>query len=179
MALEKESRPWWLTLLGGILAVVIGGILLWAPAKTRVETYQILVAVLGLYWMIEGFLDIISIFTDRTAWGWKLFIGVLGILAGAVILMYPVASALVLPRTFVLVLGVFGMLQGIVLLIMALRGDGWGVGIVGVLGIIFGGILVANYSAVGAGLTMLWVAAIAAVVFGIAMIFMAFRMRSS
>ncbi len=32
--LETKQRPWWLTLIAGILALIVGGILLWAPAKT-------------------------------------------------------------------------------------------------------------------------------------------------
>jgi uncharacterized membrane protein HdeD (DUF308 family) len=178
ITMESKPRPWWLTLVGGILALVIGGILLWAPAKTKVDTYLILVAILGLYWMIEGFLDIVSIFSDHTAWGWKLFMGIIGILAGAYILMYPVASGLSLPRIFVLVLGLWGLFQGIVLLVLAFQGGGWGAGIAGVLGIIFGGILMANYTALGAGLSLLWVAAIAGVIGGVIMIIMAIRQRS-
>jgi uncharacterized membrane protein HdeD (DUF308 family) len=176
---SQRQRPWWLTLVGGILAILIGGILLWAPAKTKVDTYLILIATLGLYWMIEGFIDIVSIFTDRTAWGWKLFMGIVGILAGAYILMYPVASALALPRVFVLVLGIWGLIQGIVLLVLAFRGGGWGAGIAGILGIIFGGILIVNYTAPGMGLTMLWMAAIAALVIGVIMVFMAFQQRTA
>ena len=37
-SMETKQRPWWLTLIGGILAVIVGAILLWAPAKTKVET---------------------------------------------------------------------------------------------------------------------------------------------
>ena len=29
------GRPWWLTLILGIAAVVVGAILLWAPAKDQ------------------------------------------------------------------------------------------------------------------------------------------------
>jgi uncharacterized membrane protein HdeD (DUF308 family) len=177
--MEQNRRPWWLTLVGGILALAIGAIMLWAPAKTRVETWTILVAALGLYWMIQGFIDIISIFSDRTAWGWKLFMGIVSIIAGGYILMYPAASALALPRIFVLVLGIWGLFQGIFLLILAFRGGGWGAGIAGVLGIIFGIILIANYTVPGVGLAMIWVACIAALVIGIFMIILAFRERSA
>jgi len=176
---ETKVRPWWLTLAGGILAVVIGGILLWAPAKTKVDTYTILVAVLGLYWMVEGFLDILSIFSDHSMWGWKLFMGIVGILAGAYILMYPVASALALPRIFLLVIGIWGIIQGIALLFLSFRGAGWGAAVAGILGIIFGGILVANYTAIGAGLSMIWAAAVVAFIGGIVMIVQAFRQRSA
>lgn len=177
--IQTQQRPWWLTLINGILAVIVGGILLWSPAKNKIDTYLVLVAILGIYWLIEGIFDIVSIFIDHTMWGWKLFIGIISIAAGGTILMYPLAAAVNLPKIFVLVLGIWGLMQGIVLLIMAFRGGGWGTGILGVLGIIFGIALVINYSAPGMGLAMLWTAAVAGVIGGIILIVQAFRQRSA
>jgi uncharacterized membrane protein HdeD (DUF308 family) len=177
--LETEARPWWVLLIEGILAVVIGAILLWAPAKAKVETYQILVAVLGLYWVISGIMTLVHMFQDHTAWGWKLFMGVISIIAGAYVLMYPVASGLALPRIFVLVLGIWGIMQGIVMLVMAFRGGGWGIGILGALLLLLGIYLVANWSAPLMGLAFLWAAAITALVGGVFLIVIAFRQRSA
>jgi uncharacterized membrane protein HdeD (DUF308 family) len=178
-AMQTKQRPWWLTLIGGILAFIVGAVLLWSPAKTKVETYQLLVAVLGIYWLVEGIFDIVSIFIDHTAWGWKLFIGIVSIIAGGAILMYPIAAALTLPKIFVLVLGIWGLMYGIILLIMAFQGGGWGAGILGVLGIIFGIALMANYTVPGMGLAMLWTVAVFGVIGGIVMIVQSFRMRSA
>jgi len=69
----------------------------------------------------QGIIDIVYMFVDRTAWGWKLFMGVVSIIAGSYIMMYPVATALMLPRLFVLVLGIWGLVYGVVLLLMAFR----------------------------------------------------------
>jgi uncharacterized membrane protein HdeD (DUF308 family) len=176
---QTRQRPWWLTLITGILLVIVGGILLWSPAKTKVETYMILVSVLGIYWLVEGIFDIVSIFIDHSMWGWKLFIGIVSIIAGAYILMYPVATALALPRIFVLVMGIWGLMYGIILLFMAFQGGGWGAGILGALGIIFGIILMVNYASPGMGLAMLWTAAVFGVIGGIVMIVQAFRQRSA
>ena len=176
--METRQRPWWLVLMAGIAATIVGAVLLWAPAKTRVETYLLLVAILGIYWLIQGIFDLISIFVDHSMWGWKLFIGVISIIAGAVILVYPIAAAVTLPSIFALVLGFWGLLNGIVLLIIAFRGGGWGAGILGVLGIIFGVALIANYSVPGMGLATLWVIALTAFFGGIVMIFQAFKQRS-
>jgi uncharacterized membrane protein HdeD (DUF308 family) len=178
-SMETKQRPWGLTLLLGIFAVAIGAVLLWAPAKTKVDTWMLLISLLGIYWLITGILDIVHMFQDRTAWGWKLFIGVVSIIAGAYILMYPVAAGVALPRIFVLVLGIWGLMYGVILLLMAFRGGGWGAGILGVLGIIFGLILIGNYSIAGAGLAMIWAAAAVALVGGIVLIIQAFRARSA
>jgi uncharacterized membrane protein HdeD (DUF308 family) len=176
---ETKDRAWWLVLIEGIAAVVIGAILLWAPAKTKVDTYQVLVALLGLYWVISGILVLVNMFMDHTAWGWKLFMGIISILAGGYILMYPIASALALPKIFVLMLGIWGLMEGILYLVLAFRGGGWGVGILGGLLILLGIYLVVNWAALGMGLAMLWAAAITALIGGVLMIVQAFRQRSA
>jgi uncharacterized membrane protein HdeD (DUF308 family) len=166
-----------LTLIMGIAAFVLGAILLWAPAKAKVETYQILVALIGIYWLITGIITIASIFSDHKAWGWKLFIGIVSIIAGWYVLAYPVAAGVALPRVAVLVLGLWGLIQGVVLLLMAFRGGGWGAGILGGLAIILGLILIASYAIPGSGLAMLWVAAVAGLVGGVVLVIQAFRQR--
>ena len=178
-SLSPKVRPWWLTLIMGIAAMTIGAVLLWAPAKTRVETYQLLIAFIGIYWLVSGIMDIISMFIDHTAWAWKLFIGIVSIIAGFYVLAYPVAAAVALPRVMVLVLGIWGLFYGAMLLIMAFKGGGWGAGILGVLGIIFGFILIADYGSLGSGLAMLWAAAVVGLIGGFLMIIQAFRTRSA
>jgi uncharacterized membrane protein HdeD (DUF308 family) len=176
-ALETNARPWGFLLIQGIAMIIIGAIMLWAPAKTRVETYTLLVALLGIYWIISGVLDLVHMFTDHKGWGWKLLMGLVSIMAGFYIVAYPTATALALPRIFVLVLGIWGVMQGILMLVLAFKGGGWGFGALGVIGIVFGGILIANYAAPGIGLSLVWVAAIWAFIGGFFMIFRAFQQR--
>ena len=178
-AMETKARPWWALLIQGGAAVIIGAVLLWSPAKTKVDTWMLLVALLGIYWVIGGILDLVHMFTDHSGWGWKLFMGLISIIAGSYILMYPIAAAVALPRIFVLVLGIWGLMQGFVALLLAFKGGGWGLGILGVVGIFFGFFLIGNYTMPGMGLTFLWVAAIWAVIGGIFMIVQAFRQRSA
>jgi uncharacterized membrane protein HdeD (DUF308 family) len=176
-AVETKQRPWWLMLIEGIAIFIIGATLLWAPVKTKVDTYMLLVSLLGLYWLIRGIMLIVAMFVDHSGWGWKLFMGIVSIIAGGYILMYPIASGLALPKIFVLMLGIWGLMEGIVLLIMAFKGGGWGAGILGVLAIVFGIILMANYSVPGMGLTMIWVAAVWGLIGGVVMVVQAFRQR--
>jgi len=70
-------------------------------------------------------------------------------------------------------------MYGIILLIMAFQGGGWGAGILGVLGIIFGVILMANYYVLGMGLALLWTMSIFALIGGIVLVVQAFRVRSA
>ena len=178
-AVQMKQSPWWVLLIKGILAFIVGAILLWSPAKTKIDTWMLLITILGIWWLVSGIVDIVSMFTDHTAWGWKLFTGIVSIIAGGYILMYPIASALALPRIFVLVMGFWAFMQGIVLLFMAFRGGGWGAGIVGVLAIILGIILIADYSIPGMGLTFIWTVAIWGVVGGVIMVIQAFRQRKA
>ena len=173
------QRPWWLTLITGILALIVGGVLLWSPAKTKGDVYMLLVTFIGIWWLIQGFFDIVHIFVDRSMWAWKLFIGVVSIFAGAYVLMYPIAAAVALPRVMVLVLGIWGLMYGVILLIMAFSGGGWGAGLLGALGIIFGLALIADYGKLFSGLSMLWAAAVMGVIGGIVLIIQAFRQRSA
>ena len=98
VATQSNQRPWWLTLLTGILALWVGGLMLWGTPQAKVQTYQGLIFILGFWWVVQGFFDIISIFVDRSRWGWKLFMGIISIAAGSYILRYPLVSAIALPK---------------------------------------------------------------------------------
>jgi uncharacterized membrane protein HdeD (DUF308 family) len=176
---QTKQRPWWLTLVTGILAVVAGAVLLWGGLLDKADMYFLLINILGIWWLVQGVFDIVSIFVDHSMWGWKLFIGIISIAAGAYVLSYPVVSAVALPKIFVLVMGIWGLMYGIILLIMAFSGGGWGAGILGVLGIVFGIALTVNYADPGMGLAMLWTAAVFGVIGGVALIVQAFRQRSA
>ena len=65
----QPQRPWWLTLIGGILAIVVGALLLWGNLVTQVKIYFLLVEVLGIWWLVDGIFDIVHMFTDHRQWG--------------------------------------------------------------------------------------------------------------
>jgi hypothetical protein len=88
-------------------------------------------------------------------------------------------AGLALPKIFALVLGIWGLMYGISLLIMAFSGAGWGAAILGVLGIIFGIALMVNYYKLGVGLSMVWSASVLAVIGGIALIVQGLQQRSA
>jgi uncharacterized membrane protein HdeD (DUF308 family) len=173
MAFETKQYPWWLLLMGGILNIIVGILLLTNPLKTVLA----LAWVLGLYWLIQGIFILVGMFLDHTAWGWKLFTGILGILAGIVVMRHPVASAVTIPMILVLLLGIQGLIVGIISLVMAFKGGGWGAGILGAISIVFGLILVLNFANLGTVAAFVWVVAIFALVGGVVQIVQAFRQR--
>jgi len=140
LSAEYKGIPWWLILLQGIALVIVGILLLTAPGATLL----ILVQFLGLWWLIQGLFQIISIFLDSSLWGWKLFAGILGIVAGIIILQHPLWSAILVPGVVIIILGIQALIFGVVELVQAFQGGGWGIGLLGVLSIIFGIVLLAN-----------------------------------
>jgi uncharacterized membrane protein HdeD (DUF308 family) len=168
---DNKLTPWWLVLINGIAALILGILLITSTGSTVL----ILVQFLGIYWLVSGIFQIVGLFIDSTAWGWKLFAGILGILAGIVILNHPLISPLVVGGTIVIIMGVQGIIFGIVGLVAAFQGGGWGAGIMGVLSVIFGIVLLANPLLGAAALP--WVLGIFGIVGGIAGIIAAFRMK--
>ena len=170
-SMETNPRPWWLLLLEGILAIIIG-LLLFANTE---KTIVVLVQFVGLYWLIRGIFDIVSIFIDHTAWGWKLFIGIIGIIAGMLVLQNTLWSAVFVPVLTVWILGLYGVIAGIVMLIQAFQGGGWGAGILGVVLILAGIFLLANTLISTA--VAIWLSGFLFVIGGIVLIVQAFRQR--
>src|SRR5215203_3560785 len=130
---EAATFPWWLVLLEGIFAAIFGILLLIAPGATLI----FLVQVLGFYLLITGILRLVSIFLDRSLWGLKLLGGIFGLIAGIVLLNHPLWSVIAIPTYIVYVVGFLSIFEGIVDLVHAFQGGGWGTGILGILLIIF------------------------------------------
>jgi len=170
---QNVSFPWWLVLLEGIAAVIIGLFLLTAPGITLF----FLVQVTGFFWLIGGVLRIVSIFVNSSLWGWKLVGGIIGVLAGIVVLQHPLWSTLLLPAIYVIILGIQGIIVGATSLVVAFRGGGWGAGILGALSIVFGIILLLDPVFIGIAVLPFVLGAFA-LVGGIAAIIGAFRLRS-
>jgi uncharacterized membrane protein HdeD (DUF308 family) len=171
VSVEGQMVPWWLVLLQGITAIIIGVLLLTNTAAT----VAFLVLVLGFYWLISGIFAIVGIFIDSSQWGWKLFMGILGILAGIIVIRHPLVSTIVIPTVTATVVGVMGIIMGIIGLIQAFQGGGWGVAILGVLSIIFGVLIIAN--PVMSAVALVIVLGVFGVVGGILGIIAAFQMK--
>jgi LPXTG-motif cell wall-anchored protein len=173
-AASVTAYPWWIVLVEGIIALIFGILLITAPGATSV----FLVTVLGFYWLIRGIFSIIEIFIPNTGthWGWLLFMGILGIIAGLVVLRHPVYATVFVGTFLIIFLAVDALIMGIVGLIRAFTGAGWGPGILGVLTIIIAIFLFAN---LWVALALPYIIGAFLIVGGIVAIFFSFRVRSA
>lgn len=170
---EGWTVPWWATLLQGIFALIIGLLLLANPLATTI----VLVQFLGIYWLVSGIFSLIGMFIDSSMWGWKLFSGIIGIMAGISILNHPMWSTLLVPTVFVIFMGVNGVIMGIVGLVAAFKGGGTSAGVLGALSLLLGFLLLG--SPYIAALALPWVYGIFSVVGGIAAIFSSFQQKKT
>jgi len=170
------SRNWWALALRGLAAIVFGvlafvwpGITLWA-----------LVLLFGAYMLVDGIFAIVAAVraAGREARWWLLLVeGVLGVLAGLVAFLLPGITALAL-LYLVAAWAIFtGILQivGAVRLRREIEGE-WALILGGVLSVIFG-VLLAVLPGPGI-LALVWLIGAYAVVSGMLLIVLAFRVRN-
>jgi uncharacterized membrane protein HdeD (DUF308 family) len=174
-AATSENTPqekWWVPLLFGILSVILGVFFLAKPGVTSIVAAKFI----GIYWIVSGVIQLIHMFQDRTAWGWKLFMGIVSIIAGLFLVFAgPIEAVLGLGAAIIIIMGIWGLIMGISLLISAFKGAGWGAGVFGALAIFLGIILLS--SPWGGALALPFVVGIFLIIGGIINIYQGFKMR--
>jgi len=111
----KKDRLWWLAVLFALFNLGVGVYLLRNPLVTA----ALLVLLMVIFVFVQAVLDfVVASYADKkdSRWLW-IVSGVLGLAAGVVVLMYPLASTLV----FVWVLGLYALVHGIVAVSYALQ----------------------------------------------------------
>jgi uncharacterized membrane protein HdeD (DUF308 family) len=174
--LETLSRYWWTLALRGALAVAFGlAALIWPEITLRV-----LVLLFGFYAVVDGLLALaVLLVGGRLASGrrgWLLFEGVTGIAAWAVAFIWPAITALVLLYLIAAWMIVTGLLEvaGAVVLRRELRGE-WLLALAGILSLAFG-VFLAVRPGEGA-IAVVWAIGLFAIVFGVALLVLGFRLR--
>jgi len=162
-------------LFRGIAAVLFGVIALVWPKLTL----SALVLVFGVFAVISGITAVVAALrsTEIPGWGLLLFQGILGILAGAIALVFPGITAL----AFLYLLAAWAIITGILEVIAPLSypmstGRAVLMALAGVVSIVFG-ILIAAQPAAGL-LAVVWVIGVYAIVYGIMYIAVYFESRS-
>jgi uncharacterized membrane protein HdeD (DUF308 family) len=168
-----QSSIWWLFLLQGIAGIILGFLLITDTDTTMI----VLVTFLGFYWLMMGVLSLVRIFVDRSVpWIWSLLIGIVGILAGIVVLRHPLLATIMVPTVIVIVLGVEGLVMGVLEIIGGFSGGGIGSFLMGVLYVIVGLLLLA--SPVAAALAVPLVFGVLLLIQGVALVVLAIRARA-
>ncbi len=172
--LARLSRNWWAVALRGLAAVLFGiGAFVW-PAMTLIT----LVLLFGIYALVDGVFALIQAFGPDTSMRWAFGLeAVVGVAAGIATIVWPGMTALIL-LYFIAgwaiitgVLEVFGAIQ-----LRKVVSNEWLLVLGGIASVLFGAILV---FAPGAGaLAMIWLIGSYAVVFGVLLIGLGFRLRS-
>jgi uncharacterized membrane protein HdeD (DUF308 family) len=169
------GRNWWVFLIRGIAAVLFGILAFMSPGLTL----AVLILMFGAYALVDGIFSIIAGIAARNEverWWWMIIVGVAGILTGILTFVWPGMTALVL----LYIIAAWAIFAGIAQTMAAIRlrkeieGE-WALILGGIASVIFGVLLIL---VPGAGaLASIWIIASYAIIFGIVMIVLAFRVR--
>ena len=170
--MEMMAKYWWLNLIRGLVALVLGIILLAMPA---IFSILLLVMFVGAYFLVDGIFALIFFLTHpKTNHRWWVFVeGIAGILAAIVVFTWPGMTAVFLLyfiAFWALITGVFEIIYAIGQW-KTLPGKGW-ILTGGILSIVVGCILLSN--PVAGALALMWVIAFYLVLFGIMLIIFSF-----
>ena len=171
------QRGWWLFLVRGLLALAVGVIAIVDPGATLAA----IILLLGAFFIVDGVFAVVKAFRvmrSDTSWWLLLLSGVIGIVAGVAVFMWPGLTALTLGYLvgfWAIVTGIFEVMVAISLR-RVIRGE-WLYVVFGVISIAFG---VYVSLVPGLGLTYLTLLiAIYGFAAGFALIAVAFRLRGS
>jgi uncharacterized membrane protein HdeD (DUF308 family) len=173
--LEMLSRYWWAFVVRGIFAILFG-ILAYAWPGITLAT---LVIFFGAYVLIDGILLLIKTIGNWSERGdrWLLLLeGLLGIGIGVITLVAPGITAVVL----IFYIAAWSLATGVLEIAAAIRlrkeiqGEGWMI-LSGIASIVFA-ILVMFFPGAGA-LGLLWLIAAYAIIFGVMLVILGFRLR--
>jgi uncharacterized membrane protein HdeD (DUF308 family) len=169
----QQSSIWWVYLLQGIAGIFLGLMLITAPGTTLVS----LVTFLGFFFLISGVLSLVQMFVDRSVpWIWSLLIGISGVVSGVLLVRHPLVAALTLPTIIVIVFGVEGLVMGVLEIIGGFSGGGIASFIRGAINLLIGLLLLS--SPMTAALAVPLVFGLFLLVEGVALIVLAFRVRT-
>jgi uncharacterized membrane protein HdeD (DUF308 family) len=168
------ARNWWVVALRGVLAVLFGlaALFLTGPAILS------LVLLFSAYMLVDGIFAIaagVRAATHRERWGLLIFEGIVDIAAGIIAFLWPAITVI----AFVLLMAAWSLVSGALTLAASFQLNKdhgrWWLALGGIASIVLGVMLVIA-PAVGAIVLTWWIGAYA-VVFGITILALAFKLR--
>jgi uncharacterized membrane protein HdeD (DUF308 family) len=176
--LETLVRNWWLVALRGLVALILGLVLLVIPPAASA---LFLVLFIGAYALVDGIFALVVGIINRPAhrdrW-WLIIEGILGILAGVVIFTSPLLAGAVL----LFVIAFWALLTGIFEILFAAMQwkalpDKWLLLLGGIFSVLLGIFILSNL-ALGAALIIIMIA-IYLVLFGVLLIALGFSLKGA
>jgi len=173
--LHAMAANWWMLALRGVAAVIFGVLALIWPGVTLFT----LVILYGAFAFVDGILAIgsaISGGTDRSARWWLVIVGLAGIAAGLITLIWPLSVAVIL----LLFIAAWAIVTGVFQIIGAIRlrkeiDNEWLLILSGALSVVFG-IILLTQPAAGA-LALVWVIGFYAILYGVIELALAFKLK--
>lgn len=169
------ARDWWIILLRGLLAIAFGVLTWYLPGISLAS----LVMVFGVYALVDGILGIWAAISSRKEYdGWWVLLLWALIAIGAGILTF--ASPGITALALLLYIAIWAIATGITQIVVAIRlrkeiDNEWWLILAGIASVIFGGLLIAQPAA--GALALLWTIATYAVIFGVLLVLLAFKVR--
>ena len=172
----RLARNWWTVAFRGAIAIIFGLAALFWPDITLTA----LVFIFGAFVLVSGVLLVIAAFRDglNHTHAWLLLLeGIIGIAIGIMVFIWPAITALVL----LYLIAAWAIVTGILEIIAAIQvrkeiENEWLLALAGIASVLFG-ILLIVWPMAGA-LAILWIIAAYAIVFGVLLLILAFRLRS-
>lgn len=180
---QDNYFPWWLGIITGVFLMFIGWHLIDSPAIATVRLMQLL----GLYWIVAGAVDIVSLLFDRSKGhtGLRLAGGLLGIVAGIIVLNNAIATTLFTVTFVTYLIGFAFIFNGVVSMIMGRSTQeskklqwSWGSLIVGIIYALFG-LLIVGGPVIISATAFIWAAGFFAIFTGITLIVSAFMFKDT
>jgi uncharacterized membrane protein HdeD (DUF308 family) len=169
------TQNWWAVAVRGVLGILFGLIALIMPGAAMLS----LVLLFSAYIIADGFLAIVS--AVRAArrherWGWLTFEGLVNIVAGVVLVVWPGLTVL----AYVLMVAAWSIVSGAFMVAAAFRLDRkhgrWWLAFGGAASVVLG-VLIILAPMVGAVVLTWWIGAYA-LVFGVTLLALSFKLRA-
>lgn len=169
------ARCWWMILLRGLCSIAFGLMAFAWPGITLIS----LAILYGFFALMDGAAAVSAGFAarhERGAWWGMVLVGLLGLAAGFVALLWPGITAVVL----LVMIAVWAIARGVfeIIAAIALRKvlqNEWALVFAGALSILFGTLLLLRPAA--GALAVVWLIASFAIAFGVLSVILALRLR--
>jgi uncharacterized membrane protein HdeD (DUF308 family) len=169
------ARNWWAFAIRGVLGIAVGLITFVIPAATMLA----LVLLFAVYMLLDGVFSIVAAVRaarQHDRWGLLALEGVADLVAGAIAVLWPGITVV----AFVLLIAAWAIVSGGLVLAAAFRLNiehgRWWLVLGGAASVIYGALLIVA-PLIGA-LVLTWWFGAYALVFGIALLILAFRLRA-